>query len=89
MKGFSQELKKDGLRVKISDANLTWGFSLLKDGKCDVDSVSDTNLKDISLKIQEKEFVAVIGSVGAGKTTLLAAIMNELETQRGSVKVYG
>ena len=53
MKGFSQELKKDGLRVKISDANLTWGFSLLKDGKCDVDSVSDTNLKDISLKINE------------------------------------
>ena len=37
-KDFSGELLKEGLRIKISDANLTWGFSLLKDGKVDQES---------------------------------------------------
>ena len=88
-KDFSHELKRDGLRIKIDQANLTWGFSLLKDGKIDVKSESCTNLKNISLAVKEGEFVAVIGTVGAGKTTLLSAVMNELETQRGTAKVYG
>ena len=86
---FSLELKKEGLRIKISVANLTWGFFLLKDGKVDLDSEGDTNLIDISLKVGEGEFVAIIGSVGAGKTTLLSTIMNELKVLRGTVKVYG
>lgn len=42
-------------------------------------------LKDISLNIQEGEFVTVIGSNGAGKSTLLNAIAGEIIPNSGHI----
>lgn len=42
-------------------------------------------LKDVSLDVQEKELVAVIGANGAGKTTLLKTISGLLKPRRGTI----
>ncbi len=44
-----------------------------------------TALKNLSLKIQEGEFVTVIGSNGAGKSTLLNAIAGEFIPDAGHI----
>jgi len=44
-----------------------------------------TALKDVSLNIQEGEFVTVIGSNGAGKSTLLNAIAGEIMPSAGHI----
>lgn len=44
-----------------------------------------TALKDVSLNIQEGEFVTVIGSNGAGKSTLLNAIAGEFTPNSGHI----
>lgn len=44
-----------------------------------------TALKDISLNIQEGEFVTVIGSNGAGKSTLLNTIAGEIIPNAGHI----
>lgn len=46
-------------------------------------------LDDISLKIEEGEFVAVVGPNAAGKTTLLRAINGLNKVKYGSIKVFG
>lgn len=44
-------------------------------------------LRDVSLRVQENETVAVIGANGAGKTSLIKTILGLLKVRRGSVKV--
>lgn len=44
-------------------------------------------LRDVSLTIQEEEFVTVIGSNGAGKSTLLNVITGSLKPQQGTLFV--
>ncbi len=46
-------------------------------------------LKNLSLKIPEKTFFAVLGGNGAGKTTLLKIISSVLSPYSGKVKIYG
>lgn len=46
-----------------------------------------TALKDVSLNIQEGEFVTVIGSNGAGKSTLLNAIAGEIIPSSGHIRI--
>lgn len=43
-------------------------------------------LKDVSLEIDEKEMVAVLGSNGAGKSTLLKTIMGLLRSRSGNIE---
>lgn len=46
-------------------------------------------LEDVNLKIQELDFVAVIGPNGGGKTTLLKIILGLLTPTRGQVRIFG
>ncbi len=46
-------------------------------------------LKDVNLKIKEKEFVFLIGPSGAGKTTLLRILHGSLPVRRGRVIIAG
>jgi branched-chain amino acid transport system ATP-binding protein len=58
--------------------DLVAGYS----GKVDV-------LNGVSLKLDDREAVAVLGANGAGKTTLLRTISGLLPARRGSVRVLG
>src|SRR5438876_10545467 len=42
-------------------------------------------LKGVSLEVQERQIVALLGANGAGKTTTLKAISNLLRAERGEV----
>ena len=46
-------------------------------------------LRDVSLKVEEKEIVALVGANGAGKTTLLNTISGLLRPASGSVQFLG
>ena len=46
-------------------------------------------LRDVSLAIRDREFVAVLGPNGAGKTTLMRAILGLVAPARGSLRVLG
>jgi branched-chain amino acid transport system ATP-binding protein len=42
-------------------------------------------LYDISLKVNEGEFVSIIGANGAGKTTIMKSIMGLIKTKKGKI----
>jgi len=46
-------------------------------------------LRDVSLELQPKSFVALVGRNGAGKTTLMRAIMGLLAVSSGRVEIDG
>lgn len=53
-------------------------------------SYPDRNvLRDISISVNEGEFVGIIGPNGGGKTTLLKLILGFLKPDSGFVKVFG
>lgn len=46
-------------------------------------------LRDISMQVQEGEFLGIIGPNGGGKSTLLKAILGLVATPAGKVQVFG
>jgi branched-chain amino acid transport system ATP-binding protein len=46
-------------------------------------------LRDVSLKVEEKEIVALVGANGAGKTTLLNTVSGLLRPASGAVEFLG
>lgn len=46
-------------------------------------------IKNISLKIEEGEFVFIVGNSGSGKSTLIKLLMKELEPTSGKIFVNG
>lgn len=46
-------------------------------------------LSDINLRIDEGEFVAIVGYSGAGKTTLISLIAGLIAPDEGSVTLRG
>lgn len=49
----------------------------------------NTVLEDITLYVEEGEFLALIGPNGAGKTTLLKLILGLLPLQQGEILIFG
>ncbi len=49
----------------------------------------DCILQDLSLSVQEGEFVAIVGASGCGKSTLLSILAGILPQQRGEIVVDG
>ncbi len=54
----------------------------------DYDS-SHAVLKDISLRVEPGEKVAIVGSTGAGKTTIVSLLLRFYDPQRGSIRIDG
>jgi zinc transport system ATP-binding protein len=50
---------------------------------------TQTVLEDISLTINESDFIGLIGPNGGGKTTLLKTLVGLLEPTRGSIRIMG
>jgi zinc transport system ATP-binding protein len=46
-------------------------------------------LTDVSMRVAERDFLAIIGPNGSGKTTLLKIVLGILNPRLGSVKVFG
>jgi nitrate/nitrite transport system ATP-binding protein len=46
-------------------------------------------LEDITLEIEQGEFVAIIGYSGAGKTTLMSLLAGLIKPDSGSIKLHG
>ncbi len=46
-------------------------------------------LNGVSLKIEQGEFVFIVGDSGAGKSTLIRLLMKEVEATGGEIKVMG
>ena len=46
-------------------------------------------LNGVSLKVEQGEFVFVVGDSGSGKSTLIRLLLKELEPTSGSIKVMG
>ncbi len=46
-------------------------------------------LNGINLKIEQGEFVFIVGSSGSGKTTLIKLLLKELDPTSGSIRVAG
>lgn len=44
-------------------------------------------LNGVSLKIEQGEFVYIIGATGSGKTTLMKLLYGDLRPQKGKIKV--
>ena len=49
----------------------------------------DCALKEISLQIDEREFLAIIGPNGGGKTTLLKSILGLVRPDSGEIRIFG
>ena len=45
-------------------------------------------LADVTLAIEEGEFIGVLGANGAGKTTLMRAILGMIDTSGGAMRVF-
>ncbi|PWA85952.1 AAA+ ATPase domain-containing protein [Artemisia annua] len=65
--------------IEIMDGNFTWDLNML----------SNSTLKDITIRVNHGMRVAVCGTVGSGKSSLLSCILGEMSKVSGSVKVEG
>ena len=50
---------------------------------------ADTVLTNISLTVEEHDFVGIIGPNGGGKTTLVKVLLGQIKPQQGSVEYNG
>jgi ATP-binding cassette, subfamily B, multidrug efflux pump len=49
----------------------------------------DWVLRDVSIKIEPGETVAIVGHTGAGKTTLISLLLRFYDVQRGTIRIDG
>ncbi len=78
---------------KMKSADLVEGEVTIKNGSYSWKSLigkgDDVILKGIDLHVYPRELVCVFGPIGAGKSSLLLAILNEMITIEGHLKLNG
>jgi ABC-type multidrug transport system ATPase subunit len=92
---------RDGDNVRISEFVFRFGGGVLErtadEGTARVDAISlhrwasngKVLLDDVSLSIQPRELVAIVGGSGSGKSTLMKALCGIIPADEGSVLVNG
>lgn len=73
--GTGRGVRHDSGRIGLCAADLRWP------------DAAEAVLRDIDLDIPEGTWVAVVGPSGAGKSTLLAALLGQLDPERGQAEV--
>lgn len=83
----------DSLKENLSNGLKQWCKSILGYPSSSLDPVSTVEefwaLKDVTLKIQEGDRLAILGRNGAGKSTLLKILSRIIEPTKGRVQVTG
>lgn len=67
----------ENIAVEIQNGNFTW------------DKEKSPILKDINIKVEKGEFIAIVGSVGAGKSSFLSSLIGDTEKLSGTVNING
>ena len=93
--GFNRFLEMMAIEPDIQDQKGAKELTNVK-GEVEFDHVGfkyrpdlDYVLKDINLKVNEGEYLALVGSSGAGKTTICSLIPRFYETSEGAIYVDG
>ena len=93
--GFNRFLEMMAIEPDIRDQKGAKELTNVK-GEVEFDHVGfkyrpdlDYVLKDINLKVNEGEYLALVGSSGAGKTTICSLIPRFYETSEGAIYVDG
>lgn len=74
----SNEIQTDEIAPKVEFKDVTFSYG-----------GGDSELENISFKIERGTFTGIIGTTGAGKSTLLSLIMRYYDTSSGEVLVDG
>ncbi|OMP07339.1 hypothetical protein COLO4_07417 [Corchorus olitorius] len=83
------ELQSANVRQKRHMDNADLAISVKSAAFSWEDNSSKPTLRNITLEVRMGEKVAVCGEVGSGKSTLLAAILGEVPSVQGTIKVFG
>lgn len=73
------EISHEGFAPTLAMSNVNFSYS----------ENSSFNLRDVSLKVEEGEIVALVGPSGAGKTTLVDLALGVISQNSGTIKISG
>ena len=74
--------------VSASPANQANGRSIIEFEDVSFSYDREPVLKDVTIRIAERDFVSIVGPNGGGKTTLLKLILGLLTPTRGTLRVF-
>ena len=64
-------------------------YPILKTKNLCVNRSGKQILNDVNLTVNSGEFIGIVGPNGSGKSTLILTILGVLQSQKGTVEIYG